>query len=157
MCCSHKSSAIIPNFTFIIMVCTGFYLLNMPGAKVRLRRYLLKAKQANLNPYQTSVDFIVNIKSWNLAHNYASETSMGSLWTRGSKSNFTLSFEKHCYLTDSLGDWALHRERISLLSGWMDLVYLVLEQEFHRTFWCSCEIKKCGLEVGPWGGFVAGS
>lgn len=41
-------------------------LLNVPGAKVRLR-YLLKAKQANLNPYTASVDFILNAKLRNLA------------------------------------------------------------------------------------------
>lgn len=50
----------------------------MPEAKVRLRRYLLKAKQANPNPYRTSVDFILNTQSQNLANNYKSETSMGS-------------------------------------------------------------------------------
>lgn len=53
-------------------------LLNVPGAKVRLR-YLLKAKQANLNPYTTSVDFTLNAMLRNLAENYKSETSMGSL------------------------------------------------------------------------------
>lgn len=108
----------------------------MPEAKVRLRGYLLKAKQANLNPYRTSVHFILSTKLWNLARNYKSETSMGSLWTGGSKATkFHSFFLKYCYLTGGLGASVLPSISISLLSGWMNMSYLGLGQKFPKDFW----------------------
>ena len=106
----------------------------MPEAKVRLRRYLLKAKQANLNPYRTSVHFTLSTKLWNLACNDKSETSMGSLWTGGSKATKVHSFFLKVMLFGGLGASALPRISISWLSGWMNVSYLGLEQKFHKDF-----------------------
>ena len=101
--------------------------------------------------------FILSTKLWNLTRNYKSETSMGQLWTGGSKSTkFHSSFLKVL-----LFDWwfrsfclAQNKYFSAKLDGWTCHIW-VWSRNFTRTFGWSFEIKKHGSEVGQVGGFLA--
>lgn len=92
----------------------------MPEAKVRLRRYLLKAKQANWIPTEL---VLISFWSYEILQIIVNQESV---WVHfepvaANKPNFILPFVKHCAFIDSLENYTLHN--VTLLSGWMNLVY----------------------------------